>query len=266
MRASFPKASSTKPVSRAGRGDGRIALLSTLALVALWWLASLLAARPDLLPSPATVARIVGREAASGALLHHLGATLLRVVAAFVIAMTVGAALGIAMGMRRGIDRWGDPWLIFALNLPALVTIVLCYIWIGLTEVAAVAAVAINKIPLVTTVMREGARALDRELAAMAQVFEFSRARRLRHVVLPQLEPHFAAAARTGVALIWKIVLVVEFLGRSNGVGFQIHLHFQNFDVAAILAYSLSFVAVMLLIELGLLQPWQRHAARWRRA
>ena len=192
--------------------------------------------------------------------------TLLRVLAACVISMTIGSVFGIIMGTRRGVDRWMDPWLVAALNLPALVTIVLCYIWIGLTEVAAIAAVAINKIPLVTTVMREGARTLDRELDAMAQVFAFSRAKKLRHVVLPQLEPHFAAATRTGIALIWKIVLVVEFLGRSNGIGFQIHLHFQNFDVGYVLAYSLSFVAVMIAIELCLLQPWQNHATRWRRA
>ena len=235
-------------------------------LILLWWGISILAARPDLLPSPLDVARIIWKEALSGSLLHHLGITLLRVLAAFVLSMGIGAALGILMGMRRSVDRWGDPWLVVALNLPALVTIVLCYIWIGLTEVAAIAAVAINKIPLVMTVMREGARTLDRELNAMAQVFEFSNAKRLRHVILPQLEPHFAAAARTGVALIWKIVLVVEFLGRSNGVGFQIHLYFQNFDVGYVLAYSLSFVAVMIVIELCVLQPWQNHAARWRRA
>ena len=56
----------------------------------------------------------------------------------------------------------------------------------------------------------------------------------------------------------------VELLGRSNGVGFQIHLNFQFFDVAAILAYTLTFVAIMLLIELLLVQPLERHASRWR--
>ena len=67
--------------------------------------------------------------------------------------------------------------------------------------------------------------------------------------MLPQLAPIIAAAARGGIALIWKIVLVVEFLGRSNGIGFKIHLYFQLFDVAMVLVYALSFVAVMLLIE-----------------
>jgi NitT/TauT family transport system permease protein len=87
----------------------------------------------------------------------------------------------------------------------------------------------------------------------------------LTGVFLPQLAPRLLAAARAGLALTWKIVLVVELLGRSNGVGFQIYLYFQLFDVAGILAYTLAFVAVMLLIELLLVQPLERHATRWRR-
>jgi NitT/TauT family transport system permease protein len=61
-------------------------------------------------------------------------------------------------------------------------------------------------------------------------------------------------------------VLVVEFLGRSNGVGFQIHLYFQLFDTASVLAYALSFTALMLAIEYLIVQRWERASSAWRRA
>jgi len=178
--------------------------------------------------------------------------------------MFIGTAVGVLMGQSRNLDRVLDPWVILLLNLPALVVIVLCYIWIGLTEAAAVTAVAINKIPNVIVTLREGARALDPKLLEMAKVFRFSPAGMLHHVVMPQLLPFIAAAGRSGLALIWKIVLVVELLGRSNGVGFQIHLYFQLFDVAAILGYALAFVCVMLFIEFLLVQPLETHLNRWR--
>ena len=145
--------------------------------------------------------------------------------------MSIGIALGFVMGSVPAVDRWLDPWLVVFLNLPALVLIVLCYLWIGLNELAAVAAVAINKIPNVATMLREGARALDPDLDAMARVFRMEPGGAAAPVVLPQLAPYIAAAARSGIALIWKIVLVVEFLGRSSGIGFKIHLYFQLFDV-----------------------------------
>lgn len=204
------------------------------------------------------------REASTGDLAFHLSMTLMRVVAAFVIAMAVGSAIGIALGLNRTADRLVDPWVILFLNLPALVLIVLAYIWFGLSEAAAIGAVAANKIPNVIVTLREGARTLDPGLDEMATVYRFGFGRRLRHVVLPQLQPFFAAATRSGVALIWKVVLVVELLGRSNGVGFQIHLHFQLFDVATILAYSLSFVAVMIAVEVLVVQRYERRAVRWR--
>ncbi len=72
---------------------------------------------------------------------------------------------------------------------------------------------------------------------------------RLRHVIMPQLAPFNCRSGRSGLSLVWKIVLIVELLGRSNGVGFEIGVAFQLFDVTRILAYALAFVAVMLLIE-----------------
>jgi NitT/TauT family transport system permease protein len=210
------------------------------------------------------VLRFLAGEAADGTLFYHLSVTLARVAAAFLIAMALGTAIGVAMGQHQAVNRVLDPWIILLINIPALVVIVLCYIWIGLTEAAAITAVALNKIPNVVVTLREGARALDPKLDEMARVFRFSRGRMLRHVVLPQLTPFIAAAGRSGLALIWKIVLVVELLGRSNGVGFQIHLYFQLFDVAAILGYALAFVCVMLLIEFLVVQPLETHVNRWR--
>jgi NitT/TauT family transport system permease protein len=203
-------------------------------------------------------------EARSGALALNLGVTLARVAAAFIIAMALGCALGLLMGRSRVSDRLGDPWLIVLLNLPALVIIVLAYIWAGLTEIAAVSAVALNKLPIATVTVREGARSLDTALDEMAQVFRMRAWTRIRHIMLPQLAPYLAAAARSGLSLVWKIVLIVELLGRPNGVGFEIGVAFQLFDVTRILAYALAFVAVMLAVETLLVQPLERHIARWR--
>jgi NitT/TauT family transport system permease protein len=239
-------------------------LLSLLGLCLLWsFVADAWQSRA--FPGPGQVWRVMVREAASGDLFYNLGATLGRVAAAYVVAMIVGSVIGVLLGSYRGADRFFNPWVILFLNIPALVVIVLAYIWFGLNEVAAVGAVAVNKIPNVVVTMREGARTLDPGYAEMATVYRFGPLDRIRHVLLPQLQPYLAAASRSGIALIWKIVLVVELLGRSNGVGFQIHLYFQLFDVAAILAYTLAFVAVMLVIELLLVQPVERHATRWRR-
>jgi len=162
------------------------------------------------------------------------------------------------------VDSALDGVLVLALNIPALVTIILCYVWFGLTEAAAVTAVAVNKIPTVVVMVREGARAVDRDLMQVAEVYQVGRWRTLTRVYLPQLYPYLMAAARGGLALIWKIVLVVELLGRSSGVGFQLNTYFQYFDIESILAYTLAFAAVVLLLEGLVLRPLDRRLCRWR--
>jgi NitT/TauT family transport system permease protein len=217
------------------------------------------------LPRPLAVWHTLVEQIQTGDLLFHVGMTLGRVVVSFVIAMLIGAALGLMLGRSKLADNLFDSWLIFFLNLPALVIIILCYVWFGLTEVAAILAVAVNKIPNVAVTVREGARSLSRDLTEMAQVYRFGWWKTLRHVTLPQLAPFFAAAARSGLSLVWKIVLVVELLGRSNGVGFQLHTAFQMFDVSMILAYAVAFILVVQIIELGVLQPLEARVNRWRR-
>ncbi len=231
--------------------------------VAAWWAAAAVF-DSRLLPGPMAVGSSLLNHVIDGDLLYHTGITLARVVAAFTLAMLVGTAIGVAMGRSRRVDSLFDGWLVIALNVPALVTIILCYIWFGLNEAAALAAVAINKIPTVVVTVREGARAIDRDLMQVAQAFRLSPERRFRQVYLPQLYPYLMASARSGLALIWKIVLVVELLGRSNGVGFQLHVYFQFFDIESILAYTFAFVGVILLIEVWMLRPLERRLTRWR--
>ena len=138
-------------------------LLSFSVFVATWWVASLLVGDAKLPPPPAVLAAMIA-GAKSGALFLNLGATLARVALAFVLAMSLGSAIGYLMGRIQLANRFGDPWLILLLNLPALVVIVLAYIWAGLTEAAAITAIAVNKLPTAVVTLREGTRALDAAL------------------------------------------------------------------------------------------------------
>ncbi|MFZ2725703.1 MAG: ABC transporter permease [Methylococcaceae bacterium] len=238
-------------------------LLSLLSFLLLWQgLADYI--NNNTLPTPEIVAKVFWQSCLSGQLPYHLGVTLRRLIISFSISMLLGCAIGIALGLNKKLNSFFDQWLVIFLNIPALVTIILCYVWFGLIESAAITAVVINKLPNVIVTLREGTRALDTELLAMAKCYGFNRYKTLKHVILPQLHPFLMSATRSGLALIWKIILVVELLGRSDGMGYQLHLFFQLFDIASILAYTIAFVSVIQLIEYAILKPLDRQALRWR--
>ncbi len=236
----------------------------SLGLMLLIWQLTASTINSPVLPSPLLVFNNLLNAIQTGELPRHLGITLYRLTISFFLAMFLGTAIGLILGRHKELNLFFDSWLIILLNVPALVTIILCYIWFGLVETAAIVAVVINKLPNVIVTIREGARNLDTQLLEMASAYRFSPASTLFHVILPQLYPYIMASARTGLALIWKIILVVEMLGRSDGMGFQIHLFFQLFDITSILAYTVSFIIIIQLIEVAILKPLDQRSQRWK--
>lgn len=241
----------------------RLEWLSLPLLLALWQGGAMLAAS-RFLPSPLAVAGQVLDLAMTGHLIGDFAKTLARAAVGFVLAMALGTALGFALGRVRWADRLFGPWVMVGLNLPAIVVAIICYIWLGLTEFALVLAVVLNKTPLVITTIREGVLGFLPEFDELARAFRMPLARQLRLIWLPQLMPFVLAAARTGLALIWKMVLVFEVLGSDGGVGFRVGIFFQYFDMAGILAYAVVFVALVILFEHGVLRPVERRVLRWR--
>lgn len=249
-------------LARAWEGRLQPDRLLPAAMIVLVWQVASAAAHSPLLPAPQAVMTALFIELAHGPLLRHLGATLLRVAICFCLAMAIGGVLGTAMAASPRLNRWLDPWLQVLLNMPAMVVAILAYVWLGLGEPAVIVAVTLSKLPNIIVILREGGRQRDRDLAQMARAFRFSAHTRFVHVVLPELAPYLLAAARSGLSLVWKIVLLVELLGRSDGIGFQLHVYFQMLDIAHILAYAASFMAVIQAIEVSLLSWMDRRVAR----
>lgn len=217
-----------------------------------------------LFPSPVLVVQEIWNAATTGRLLPDLAKTLTRASIAFVIAMALGTAIGIAFGRMRWVDRLFSGWLLVGLNLPAIVVAIVLYIWMGLNEVSLILAVIINKVPLVIATVREGVRSFSNDLDELGTVFRMSPLRRLRLIFLPQLAPFVLAAARTGLSLVWKIVLVFEVLGSDGGVGYRIAVMFQFFNIAGILAYTTSFILAVLVFEYAVMRPLEWRVLRWR--
>jgi len=245
-------------------GNGKWIEFASLVVLFLLWAALANLAQSRVFPDPVTVGYRLVDLIRSGPLVRDFSLTLARSLAGFVGAMAIGCLLGILFGRVTWLDRFFSLWVVIVLNIPALVVGILCYIAFGLTDLALVTAVILNKVPLVTTTLREGVRALSADYDELARIFRLARWRVLLRVHLPQLVPYILAAARTGLSLVWKIVLVFEVIGSDGGVGFRVGLFFQNFDMAGLLAYTVTFVGLVLGIEYAILRPLEERSRRWR--
>lgn len=237
--------------------------LSFFVFLILWSLSSQIF-NSSLLPSPNNVFIKIVNEIRNDELIFHTLITLKRVFLSFTIAMFIGVVVGLLMGRKEKLNTFFDDWLVLGLNVPALVLIILCYVWFGLNETAAIIAVSLNKIPMVAVIMREGTRSIDEQYIEVAKFYNIKFKKLMVKVIIPQLYPYLMSSARSGLSLIWKIVLVVELLGRSNGVGFKLFGFFQFFDISGILAYTLAFVFVIIIVEFLFVRPLEKKLTSWR--
>jgi len=255
-------ANRNRDARREGGLSTALRLVSYGSLIALWAYGA--QAMGSVLPGPLETLRFIAREYERGTLLFHLWITTQRVLVAFAIALTSGIALGAAMGLSRRIDDLLQGWLITTLTVPRILLFVVSYLLLGLNDRALVIALVITVLPTIVVSVREGTRAIDGKLVAMAYAFRRSRLQVWWKVVFPQLMPFIIGTARGSLALSWKMVVLGELLGRTSGVGYQISFYFQFFNMVGILGYGVTMMVLLAIIDLGLMGALQRRAFRWR--
>lgn len=246
------------------RGARTALRLVSYASIFLLWVVGARLLGSNVLPGPGETFAFVAREVARGVLLPNLWITAQRVLTAFAVGTLAGTLLGAAMGSSRRVDDLLQGWLVVALTVPRIVLFVVAYLSIGLSDRALVLALVITIMPTVVVAVREGARALDGGLIEMAVAFRRSRASIWRRVVFPQLTPYLVGTARGALALTWKMVVLGELLGRTSGVGYQISFYFQFFNMTGVLAYGVTMMLLLAVIDLGLMGAIQHFAFRWR--
>jgi NitT/TauT family transport system permease protein len=240
-------------------------IASVLLILAGWQLVSQLVST-DVLPSPAMTAAAVSESLVDGQQWGDMAITFARMIAAFALSMGLAVVIGLALGIVRWFDQVFGLWVTVAASVPSLLYVVIAYLALGLSETAAIVAVALVVTPSAIFNVWQGVLAVDPRLSEMARSFELPRAIIVRRVLLPQTLPYLFAAARASLALTWKIVIFVELMGRSSGVGYRIQYWYNLFDMQRVLAAALPFMALMLLLELVVIRRLEVRLFRWRRA
>jgi NitT/TauT family transport system permease protein len=245
--------------------DRFVKTLSILTLIGLWYFGAAMLPS-SVMPAPHVVVRVLWNDMADGAIWHDVAITMTRIVIAFGISMSLALILGFAMGLSKLAERFFDVWVVTFLSLPSLVLILLIYMVIGLNDRAAVLAAGLPVVPVLTINIWNGIKSVDQKLIDMSRAFHANRARIIRSVIAPQLFPIILASVRFGLGLIWKMVLFVELLGRSDGIGYKIEFYYQMFNQGEVLAHALLFLFIMLFIEFALLGRLERYLFSWRPA
>lgn len=242
-----------------------IAVAASLAVLLVGWtvVSALLPAR--YLPSPAVVAATLGSDLADPESWRHIVLSLGRAFGGFALALVAGTGLGILMGVSRRAEYLCDRWVTVGLGIPSLCWAYVGLMFFGLSEAGVYFAVFLIVLPFVVVNVWQGMRTLDGGLVQMSAVFRLSRPAVIRHVVLPHLVPFLFSATRYGLGLAWKATAVAELVSRQDGIGYVFGRAFGLFDMAELLAWTATFVLLMLGTEFLLVRGLELRLTTWRR-
>lgn len=199
-----------------------------------------------------------------GTFFFHMLQSLRRVFVGAAVAMIFSIAIGIYMGTVLMGERFFQPLVVLGLTIPGLMWALIAVMLFGINEIASYFAVAVTTFPMLVINIWAGVKSLDKELIDMSHVFRFTPWMKISQVIIPQLVPNIFAATRYGLGLAWKVVVVVEMFGTSNGVGYQVMKSYQVFNMEGVIAWTLTFVAAMIIIEYGIINLAERRLTAWR--
>jgi NitT/TauT family transport system permease protein len=232
------------------------------SVAAIWW--SLYLIYPRLLPSPMNTVNEAIRLLSDGTFLFHMYQSLRRVFVGSLVAMFFSVAVGIYMGTVVMGERFFQPLVVLGLTIPGLMWALIAVMLFGINEWSPYFAVTVTIFPMLVINIWAGVKSLDKDLMDMSHVFHFSKWMKITQVILPQLVPNIFAATRYGLGLAWKVVVVVEMFGTSNGVGYQVMKSYQVFNMEGVIAWTLTFVVAMIVIEYGMINLAERRLTAWR--
>ncbi|GAB3226862.1 ABC transporter permease [Mycolicibacterium hippocampi] len=228
----------------------------------IWWLCA--GRLLPHLPSPAAVVEEFAAAVASPDFYESMLTTLRRILIAWTTGFAIALSIGVTMARNRYVEALAHPVVFIGLALPGPVTILFSTLWLGLGELATLVALTLAVTPFMVTFVYDGSKALDSGLFQMATVYRLGSVTRFRHVILPQLAPALLSAARFGFAMGWKLVVLVEALSAGSGIGERIEYYFSYNRPAAVIAWTLGFTVVMVLVELLVFRTVSRRVFRWR--
>ncbi|WP_336852670.1 ABC transporter permease [Pseudescherichia vulneris] len=242
-------------------------IVQRLILLAIFVLLWLLAARnmpAFVLPGPEKTFNALLMLWRNDTLLRDIGVTFSRVVSGFLLATVVGTLAGLALGASRRLAQFFEPLLAVFNTVSSAIWAIFAIIWFGISNATTVFVVFMTSMPLILTNVWQGAQTVERQYVELARSFRMSRVQTLLKIYLPTILPYFFSGARLAFGFGWRVSLVAETLGASDGIGYRLRQAGDLVQTDQVFAWTLLLVSLMLLLEGGLLKPLERRLFRWK--
>lgn len=246
------------------RNELAIFVESLIALTIVWQVGAVELGIVETISTPALVVAKIADLLGSGDAYGPLALTLRRTAFALLISVVVGTVFGLIVGWGEVWKRTFEDYILAGLGFPPLLGAVLAALWFGVSDFTVIVAAGLLAFPYLSQNVAKAVEDVDSDLLVMSSSYGVSRRRVLKRVVLRSILPEWVAGFRYTFAVTWKVVTVAEVVVIGTGVGYQIERQMSLFSMAGVLAWTIIFAGIVMVIEYGLLLQIERRFFEWR--
>lgn len=250
---------------RRGRGFVRRLIRAVLpfVVIAILWQVASFYTKPYLFPGLGSVAKSLWTILTTWDLLSQGFVTWARLVLAVAASLVIGIPIGLAMGLSPSIDEFLRPIVKFIMGVPALNWVIIVIIWFSSTELRIGFVLVVLCTPVTVYCVYDGVRAIDRKLTDMVLSFGANPIQHVRLLLWPYVKASAFTAAKLNVGNAVRTVIVAELVGAPLGIGKELDLAKNVFDMSTVLAWTI-FLVLMALIMTQAIEYAERVSLRWR--
>ncbi|WP_336085882.1 ABC transporter permease [Nocardia sp. SSK8] len=219
---------------------------------------------PRKLSAPWTVLQTGWDLTVNGPLLANLGVSLQRAMLGLVIGVLIGTTLAVIAGLSRLGESIIDGPVQIKRAIPTLGLIPLMILWLGIGEQFKVVLITLGVIVHMYIQTHASLTTIDQKLVELSEVQGVSRAEFIRSVVIPGSLPGFFLGLRLSVTSAWLVLIVVETVNATDGLG-KMMTNAQNYGQADVILVGLVVYGVFGLISDSAIRLLERKVLSWRR-
>lgn len=229
---------------RAGLGWNAIVAIELAVILAVWQYAVYGAKiwNPNFVPAPSDIGAAFVQLFTAGSLLRNAPYSLQNFVVGYLVAVGLGVPIGLLLGSFRRFRQAFMPFFWLAFVMPRLAFQPLLVIWFGFGSGPKMLIIFLMAFFPIVVIVYEGVKGIDPHLLRAGRVFGAGRMQLYREIILPGALPFVLTALRIGIARALVGVVIGEFIGGNEGLGFLVQRSAQNFRVADGLAIALVLI------------------------
>lgn len=223
--------------------NNKYKILSLVIILVIWQYLSTIYS-PIIIPSIKDVFLALLNIFKTPQLLNELFITAQRLIIALSISLTLGSILGLIIGYSKKVELILTPMISFMQSVPPISWLVLAIIWFGLDGKASIFIAVISTLPLVIIHLVESVRNIDYQLVEMGEIYNFSKSKMLKKIIIPSIIPYFQGCLQVVVGQGWKIIVMGEVLSCNNGIGGQLTNARVNIETEYVFAWTIIIVSL----------------------